>query len=129
MKEITINTNSWHYRLIRMWGFYPSTDDICAYTRAMLLALMITVFSFSAATGMLSALVDFGTWLVVWALTGIMVDITQLGQYGAAELMIGAAIGLGLLAHRLTTKVELSEDTQAMWDSVRHKICVRINYS
>ena len=64
MKTITIDKNSWHYRLLDKLDFYVA-PDICSYTRKVLGALFLVGLMACFSLYILGALTNIAIWLVV----------------------------------------------------------------
>lgn len=53
MKSTKLNVNSWHYKLASNFGYDPDfkDHDICAYTRRVVLGLVLSAFIFVLSVG------------------------------------------------------------------------------
>jgi predicted membrane protein len=131
MKTVTISSNSWHYRWMRKLDFRPSSDDICAYTRAMMKTVGATILLSLLVALVTASFGEFFAWIAAMIMTW---DIFLYHELATFAVVIMSFVFLGLLM-LLIKKINQSssravapfvpEDVKAMWDSFRNKICVR----
>jgi fructose-specific phosphotransferase system IIC component len=130
MKTVAISSNSWHYRWMSKMDIEPSSDNICAYTRAMLKTLGLT-FLLSMLAGLITA--SFGDFLA-WIAAMIMSwQVFMYHDVAVFAVVIISFVALGLICLLVktinnsasTVAPLVPEDIKSMWDSIHNKICAR----
>lgn len=139
MKTITINKQSWHYRLLRFMEFSARhADDLCVYTRGVAGALALALCVVSFVAGATAGLADFLTWCAVCLLW-----LTIIEPWGAlwgigGGLLLSATILSGpFWAPRLFNVIrnaseKIPEESRLKWAdawaSFRERVCFRVDY-
>jgi NADH:ubiquinone oxidoreductase subunit 5 (subunit L)/multisubunit Na+/H+ antiporter MnhA subunit len=130
MKRLMIDRNSWHYRWMEKFNIAPSTMDICAYTRALMKAVFVTLLLACLAVLTIISFGDFFSWVTVMILSWQWIDPEPWSLivvfFVGTILIVGAIFCVNKFWKKLP---EPPEDIKAMWDSVHNKICVPIEIS
>lgn len=133
MKTIEISSNSWHYRLLREFGVQDA-DDICQYTRRLVLCLIGCVAFGSLGAVAAGSVLYFAGDTIAWIVACIaMMNWLPIGN--------GAIVFLGLVFaclvvfcgpvwyERGTNSIRQKMDTPFMrtaYDSWKNKWCARV---
>jgi len=146
MKTITIDRNSWHFKLVTMlggqplWRFEAGYVDSCQYNRAIIVGLikgvLLGCLGLLALFGIASFESNFFAW-VAYCLVNEFIDPTTLAIVGTAiNSIIGVLFGCVYLEYRYTAlKARLrmpkmvTKRTDAigeLYDAMKNKYCKKI---
>lgn len=128
MREITINKDSWHYRLLNKLDFYPDgATDFCHYLRKLtglsILALLLTVLGgfYLYSMGEVCAWV---IWMVVNAeLIAPDAMVVPGIIFSSIALLFLAAAAFQMLPD------DTREVVEAAWETVHDKVCFRVRFT
>src|SRR3990167_6174896 len=90
MKEVAISMDSWHYKVVStLCNDVP--QDVCAYIRWFLFALIVAVLGTGLAAGIIFTTADMLAWFAF-----LLLNLTWIAPYGPAILafMLYSIIGL-----------------------------------
>lgn len=128
MRAITINKESWHYRLLEKVDFYPGgARDFCHYLRKLtglaILTFLLTVLGtiYAASMGEVFAWV---TWMVV---NGQLIAPDAFVVPG----LVASSIGLVFLAAFAFQMLpdDTREVVEAAWETVHDKVCFKVRFT
>lgn len=149
MESVIINTNSWHYKLVKF--FFPATPwtcyDLCSYRQRLVVAsVMASVMASIIATFSLLALLGAATLpYFVYQKYANGMDLSGLSEYiqflivaGMIIWLLAIAISLSIAIHiivrvvyRHWTQTETKKEKSAiseMYTSWKQKICRPIKF-
>ena len=94
MEPITLNANSWHYKLTSFFDI-PYDRDICSYTRAVLKSLLLVTIIGGLAMFAAAALTDQAVWLVFCIKYHMWIYPNQWAQVGSLmAIVVGVFVGV-----------------------------------
>jgi len=126
MKKV-IDRNSWHYRLMNKLDIYPSQMDICAYTRALMKALLLTSILAIGAGLIVVSFGEFFGWIAAMISMWVLTEPGTLALIATGFAAVAVIIGCMFCVEKFWKILPAPpEDVQAMWDSIHNKICVQI---
>lgn len=135
MKPIEIDSNSWHFKLIKYCDYYPHRiTDICEYRWALIKSLFWSGLGCLIVLFMCSVLAYLITNSLAWILAMIVFgNFIMPDAGGAIGTALTLAVSLGFILYTASVKSigkiqELSQNTvlSVMYDSWKNKWCVPI---
>ena len=138
MKTVTINKNSWHYKIVTYWNGYESeNDDFCQYTRTVLVAtavfLLVAISLLGLALTLFIGIADTAAWLVAG-----LVESFVIPSFFASNIIFltsfVAICGIPYFSVKWFKRYfnsTIKDDNSSLavaYESWKNKVCFRIDY-
>jgi hypothetical protein len=137
---ITLNKNSWHYRLATEYGGYTTYDgqDICTYTKSIIGSLVVIAFCLLLFSFFSMLIIHFGLGIVFSFITGTLF-FSEMGWAAFAIFIVfgGGAASLWIIFYLRDRRREQIERDGLLdhdgflkhaYRSWKEKYCVRISF-
>ena len=139
MKPIVIDTKSWHYRLVSNMSADAPAQDICGYSKQVLLALLMLFVCMVFAYLLLFIVADFiaavTATVVHWITSGNFVFTGGIGLLAVCLLtVIGVPTALFILVKNRMDCQRYDPNykpgfVMSAWQSFRGRYCVPVQYN
>ena len=127
MRTVTINRNSWHYKLVLLVNGVPG--DICGYIRSMVYCATFILCVVFLACLMSIPLGNAFAFLAFLVLNGYLPPINGLEVIGLFLMSCGVVIAVWLLKERyMPERRVIPSFVSAAMESIGDKMCFRVNY-
>lgn len=150
MKSLSVNKNSWHYKLAKQGGYisaYDELSDICSYSRKVLMSALLHLFLVVLGIGVtafLSVVIVDTLFSIGFSLYYGAYIFTAAGEAGTAvSCMVIMGYGVYLSCNRIDNWFKRRRDIayenrfnpkqpdgflKTLYKSYKEKYCVRIQF-
>lgn len=138
MKTLTVNRNSWHYKLAKLGGrdVYYETD-ICSYTRRVMFGVVLAILATAAGIGAIYLLVDivlglgFSIWYGVWLMNApgeIALMVVAILSFSAGVIFSIEKVSQAWRRHKRNQYDREPGFVGQAYQSWKHKYCTKIEF-
>lgn len=145
MKPITLNKNSWHYRLADKYtqrGVWDDGENICLYTKQVLKGSVWALFLTFILSFVVLSFMDFFIWLYVSISTGLWTTPRELSGFAIVIILLSACgvvayIGVQTIEWLKESDNRFAQKTSSMvnpsfiseaYKSFKNKYCIKVEF-